>query len=446
VFGMQAPRVPASISPPAPTSGARLRGATTPPPMRQPTERTGDPTNVRGEEPSEENLSVGDDTVPRIEPMWPPTEPVPTLKQAPPPPLRSGGGGLNATGAPPSGMMTKTISVPPPPPGLRPIGSNPPPFEASRPPVMPEGSPSPMLPHGGPPTPTHVGPPPPPPPHGSPPPPPMYAPPPMAAPLPPPFPIGGTPSVRPRWITIALIVAIVALLGGIAAVAGFLIHRSLTETNAGGTIASATPIDAAQAIALPTDDAAPRLTTPDAEPAVVAAIDAAEAVAPEIDAAAEPAAAIDAGGETVAPPDPGDKLVIKSTPSGARVFLDGADEGKTPLTLNASSDQHSLAIVLPGHDLYLAEIDGKGTHNATLEAISPPEGPGGIKVRCKAEDRYYVYLDGKPTGQLCPTERLGVEKGEHQIEVYDLVSENRKSFTAKVKKTRVSVRVRIDYD
>lgn len=443
VFGVEAPRHrPPSVSPPAPTSGARLRGATQPPPhgQRMPTERTGDPTIAR-EEPSEENLSVGDDTVPRIEPMWPPTEPVPTLKQPPPPP---------------GGLMTKTIAVPPPPPPVpgrpgiagpsetrvRPIGSNPPPFEA-RPPVMPEGSPQPV-PH----EPPRSMSPSQPPPFGAPPPPPMYAPPPMQAPLPPPFPMGGTPSVRPRWLSIALIVGLVTVLGCVAAIAGFLIHRSLTETGetGGSAVASAVVTDAGQAVAPPTDAAERAIVMPvDAAADEVEPTDAA-AVAEPVDASEPPPPAIDASSGETAPPDPGDKLVINSTPSGARVFLDGADEGKTPLTLNASADQHSLAIVLPGHDLYLAEIDGKGTHNATLNAVSPPEGPGGIKVRCKAEDRYYVYLDGKPTGQLCPTERLGVQKGDHTVEVYDLVTETRKTLPARVKATRVSVRVRVDYD
>jgi hypothetical protein len=360
--------------------------------------------------------------------MWPPTEPVPTLKQPPPPP---------------GGLMTKTIAVPPPPPGLRPVGSNPPPFDARPSAPMPEGSPQPVF--GGP---------------IAPPPPPMPAPPPVQAPYPPPFPMGGASSVRPRWMSIAFIIAIVTVLGAVAAIAAFLVHRSLTETTSSGggtgsTLASAAVIDAATAATTPIDASAAAVTPPDAERAVVTpvdaavdealVIDAAEAVIEEPVDAAPVEPAIDAGGD-VAPPDPSDKLVIRSTPPGARVYINGADEGKTPVTIAASNDRHSLALVLPGHDLYLAEVDGKGAHDAKLVAVAPPEGPGGIKVRCKADDRYYVFLDGKPTGQLCPTERLGVQKGEHTIEVYDLVSETRKTFNARVKETRVSVRVRVDYD
>jgi hypothetical protein len=67
-------------------------------------------------------------------------------------------------------------------------------------------------------------------------------------------------------------------------------------------------------------------------------------------------------------------------------------------------------------------------------------------VKCKDKERYYVYVDGKPTGQMCPTERIGVDVGDHTVEVYDLVSEERRSYPAKVKGTRVSLRVKVDAD
>jgi hypothetical protein len=182
--------------------------------------------------------------------------------------------------------------------------------------------------------------------------------------------------------------------------------------------------------------------------------------------AATPTAAIDAGAEVVqaalpdaaaptpvtppdaAPPvvsnDPGGDAVIESVPPGARVFVDGSDMGTTPVSLPASTDRHSIALFLPGHDLYTAEIDGRGTHRATMVEVTPPDGPAGIKVRCKTKDRYYVFVDGKPTGQLCPTERIGVGLGSHTVEVYDFVTEDRKEHPARVKETRNSLRVRVD--
>jgi hypothetical protein len=81
---------------------------------------------------------------------------------------------------------------------------------------------------------------------------------------------------------------------------------------------------------------------------------------------------------------------------------------------------------------------------AALAEVSPPGGPAGIKVRCKKKNRYYVYLDGRPTGQLCPTERLGVDLGEHAVEIYDPVTDSRQSYRVNVEDTHFSVRVRVD--
>lgn len=240
-----------------------------------------------------------------------------------------------------------------------------------------------------------------------------------------------------------MIVVLVFLLTGLAGVGGFFIHRQIKSDEAAG-IAAAAP-DAAQVAAATIDAAAAIVDLPtDAGRAIAPPpADAAAAIVDLPLDAAPAAAAVDAGA-TAPPPDPDGKLVIRSEPSGALVFLDGAEQGKTPVTVTGSTDRHSVAIALAGYDLHLAEIDGKGTHVAKLTAVSPPEGPAGIKVRCKNEERYYVFLDGKPTGQFCPTERLGVEKGDHAVEVYDLVSETRRQFTAKVRETRVSVRVRVE--
>jgi serine/threonine protein kinase len=146
------------------------------------------------------------------------------------------------------------------------------------------------------------------------------------------------------------------------------------------------------------------------------------------------------------PPAPTDDgvLLIESDPPGATVYVDGAEQGETPVKLPASADRHSIAIVMAGHALHTAEIDGSGTHKAVLPEVDPPNGPAGIKVRCKDKNRYYVFVDGAATGQFCPTERIGVEVGPHTVEVYDLVSETRRSIKANVKGTRNSVRVRVD--
>jgi hypothetical protein len=153
----------------------------------------------------------------------------------------------------------------------------------------------------------------------------------------------------------------------------------------------------------------------------------------------------DAGPADAAPAGPAStKLIIRSKPKRAKVYIDGSSQGKTPITLDATSDRHSLALVLPGYKLHTAEINGSGTIEATLDEAAPPEGPAGIKVRCGKKNRYYVFVDGIATGQLCPTERLGVDVGEHVVEIYDPITDSRREFPVTVNETRHSVRVRVD--
>jgi hypothetical protein len=102
-------------------------------------------------------------------------------------------------------------------------------------------------------------------------------------------------------------------------------------------------------------------------------------------------------------------------------------------------------VLLPGHDLYVAEVDGAGVFNVELKPVTPSGGHAGIKViKCKDKERYYVYVDGNPTGMTCPTERIDTVVGPHTVEVYDIVTETRRKFDIVVKDKRLSVRVKIE--
>jgi serine/threonine-protein kinase len=142
---------------------------------------------------------------------------------------------------------------------------------------------------------------------------------------------------------------------------------------------------------------------------------------------------------------PTGELAIVSTPPGARVFLDGADVGVTPLKLPGSPDRHTVALLLAGRELYVAQVDGQGQFSIPLKEVVPGPALAGIKVlRCKDKDRYYVFVDGKPTGQTCPTERINTTLGPHTVEVYDVVTETRRKWEINIKDGRLSYRIRID--
>lgn len=367
----------------------------------------------------ETDLSIGDDTGVRVEPLWPPTEPVP-LVSAEGTPLADR---VTLTGSPPPAPITRPV------PDARAVAiSQPPPFAAQRP--------------AAPPAPAAPAPAPPPPPAPA---------PALASHAPPPIvpaPAGFGPPRRRRGPLYGAI-AVLAIGGGAAA--AYVLTRPEPAATAvdAGPVATG-PVDGGGPVATATIDATgpagatgpadARAAVPDATVAA-ATPDAATAVA-VVDAGT-----VDAG---AAPPDAapapaGDKLVITSTPSGAQVFLDGADQGTTPVTLPASTDEHSLALYLPGRELYLATIPGAGAHAAQLATVEPGPGKGGIKVRCKDKRRYYVFIDGKPTGTLCPNEeRIPVALGAHTVETYDLTTEARRSFPVRVVKTERSTRVKVD--
>jgi len=274
-----------------------------------------------------------------------------------------------------------------------------------------------------------------------------------AAPSPPPgAPIpmqGEPPRRRATWIFVGMIGAAVLALGawqlyvnviappsgrgGIIVTPG--VGPSTSPADA-AELAAAAP-DAAQVAAAPADATQIAAATPDAAQAAAAARDAGAGAAPD---------ATRAGAAPPGPtPGPGSDLSIASTPPGARVFLDGADAGVTPLKLPGSPDRHTIAVLLAGHELYIVQVDGHGSFNIPLKEVTPINGPAGIKVlRCKDKERYYVYVDGKPTGQTCPTERIGCELGPHTVEVYDVVSETRRKWEIDVKETRLSFRVRVE--
>ena len=199
-----------------------------------------------------------------------------------------------------------------------------------------------------------------------------------------------------------------------------------------------------------TADAATQVAVaPDSSVVVATARDAAVKLAAPTDATAQvavgvPPADARASHEAVLPTS-SDVLAIVSSPAGARVFIDGADQGVTPVKLPGSADRHTVALLLAGHELYVAEVDGHGAFQIALKPVTPAGGPAGIKViKCKDKDRYYVSVDGKPTGMTCPTERIECGVGPHTVEVYDIVTETRRKFDIKVLDTRLSYRVRVE--
>lgn len=275
----------------------------------------------------------------------------------------------------------------------------------------------------------------------------------VKAPLPPPpSTLEGKPLPKPPRSKLPIILGVALLGGGGAAIAAWQLMKSdatTPTTSSGSNLVVTTPADAAQVASATPDavavedpaDASTAKPAIDAAQVATALVDAA-VVAPPVDAKA---GAVPIDGAAMSPPNSDDQLAISSTPAGARVYLDGSDTGVTPVKLPGSPDRHTIALLLPGHDLYIAEVDGHGAFAVTLKEVTPTAGPAGIKViKCKDKDRYYVYVDGSPTGMMCPTERIETDVGPHTVEVYDAVTEVKTKWDVFVKDTRLSARVKVE--
>jgi serine/threonine-protein kinase len=283
---------------------------------------------------------------------------------------------------------------------------------------------------------------------------PVAAPSPSAAPTSPAMGQTTLPVARKSKAPVAALVVLLA--GGIGA-AGYFAYATMSKKQPetpqkGSAVVAKTPGDAG-AVAVAKPDAAKVAAKPEAKSDAGVAVatatpDAAAKSAPADAAVAVATATPDAGtGKpvTAKPTATSDKLQITSKPSGARVFIDGADQGTTPVKLDGSADRHTMVLLAPGHDLYIGEVDGHGVFDIQLKPITPTGGNAGIKVlKCKAKERYYVYVDGAPTGMTCPTERIDTVVGQHTVEVYDIVTDSRRKFDVFVKDERLSARVRID--
>jgi glutaredoxin-related protein len=127
------------------------------------------------------------------------------------------------------------------------------------------------------------------------------------------------------------------------------------------------------------------------------------------------------------------QLLVRSTPSGARVFVDGRDVGRTPASVSdLPRGSHRVRVAQDG---FVTEdrrvvIAGTGSQalNLTLErpraagAAKPPGAPvsattGTLTTQLKVESRptnARVYVDGRLIGTT-PLALEQVEAGEHNI-------------------------------
>jgi len=107
---------------------------------------------------------------------------------------------------------------------------------------------------------------------------------------------------------------------------------------------------------------------------------------------------------------------VKSTPGGAKIYLDEANTGKsTPATLTkVAAGTHTVKVTKTGYDA--EEQTATVTANHTTNVTFTLEGYGSIKVT-STPGAAKVYLDGADSGKKTPCTLTHVVKGSHTVRV-----------------------------
>ncbi len=106
-------------------------------------------------------------------------------------------------------------------------------------------------------------------------------------------------------------------------------------------------------------------------------------------------------------------LTVRSTPSGARAFIDGAPAGVTPFTATVRGGSHRVAIE---HEGQRTERDVRLTYGEPQDLnISLGAQPATILVFGTPAGAT-IYVDGQPSGTL-PSAQVPVPAGSHEVRV-----------------------------
>jgi eukaryotic-like serine/threonine-protein kinase len=128
-----------------------------------------------------------------------------------------------------------------------------------------------------------------------------------------------------------------------------------------------------------------------------------------------------------APAIPSGHLVLKVSPPGATVWLDGKEMGTAPSTMITQPGAHRLVVTSSGYRMLRDVVDttsGVVFEREMVPAIFPLSGSVGLNVACTTEGKYPVFIDGKEIGALCPISGVRLDPGKHMVGVF-VIPENR---------------------
>jgi serine/threonine protein kinase len=124
---------------------------------------------------------------------------------------------------------------------------------------------------------------------------------------------------------------------------------------------------------------------------------------------------------------PAGHLVLKISPPGATVWIDGKEAGSAPNTMLTTPGPHRVVIAASGYRMLRDVVDT--SHGAIVErelapAVFPISGAVGVNVACTSEGKYPVFVDGREIGAFCPIAGIRLDPGRHTVGIF-VIPQNR---------------------
>ncbi|MGB2907673.1 MAG: PEGA domain-containing protein [Candidatus Aminicenantaceae bacterium] len=106
------------------------------------------------------------------------------------------------------------------------------------------------------------------------------------------------------------------------------------------------------------------------------------------------------------------RLRVRTTPAGARVFLDNRDLGPSPVTRSVGQGSHELRLEMQGYrpEKKTIEVQADAELTYTLYASET------VTVKISVSPWAEVFLDGKSIGVIPPVKDVPIEAGPHTLE------------------------------
>jgi serine/threonine-protein kinase len=118
---------------------------------------------------------------------------------------------------------------------------------------------------------------------------------------------------------------------------------------------------------------------------------------------------------------PPGQLQIEVEPSGAVIWVDGAERGTTPMTLATQPGVHRLVVTAMGYRMLRDVVNtqrGVVFKRKMAPTVFPMDGSVSLSIGCNTGGKYPVFVDGREIGVYCPISGIRLEPGKHMAGIF----------------------------